>query len=107
MIEIQRYRRPDGSVPFDEWFKALRDQSVQWQIMARVFRMRDGNFGDWAAVGEGVFELRIHSGPGYRIYYGRQGEVLVLLLCAGSKKAQGADIEKAKRYWREWKARPK
>ena len=107
MIEIQRYRRPDGSAPFDEWYGSVPDLAGRLRVMERIYRMAEGNFGDRVAVGEGVFELRIHFGPGYRIYYGRQGEVLVLLLCAGSKKSQTTDIVNAKRYWREWKARPK
>ncbi|MFD2367819.1 type II toxin-antitoxin system RelE/ParE family toxin [Pseudoduganella sp. GCM10020061] len=75
--------------------------------MTRVYRMKGGNFGDHRPIGDGVFELRIHAGPGYRIYYGQHGDELVLLLCGGSKKSQDSDIRIAKGYWREWRVRPK
>jgi putative addiction module killer protein len=107
MIQIERYQRNDGSVPFDDWFESLRDRQGRSHIAARLNRIRSSNFGDHVAVGEGVFELRVHSGPGYRIYFGKEGSAIVLLLCAGAKKSQVADIETAKGYWREWKARRK
>ena len=107
MITIQRYRRPDGFVPFDDWFDKLRDRAARSRIMERIYRMQEGNFGDRVAVGEGVFELRIHSGSGFRVYYGQHGGELVLLLCGGSKKSQAADIGTARGYWREWKMRPR
>ena len=70
-----------------------------WELCARLNRIRLGNFGDCKSVGSGVEELRIDFGPGYRVYYGRDGVLVVILLCGGSKRAQDRDILKAKGYW--------
>ena len=72
--------------------------------MSRIGRLRLGNFGDSKRVGE-VFELRIHIGPGYRVYYGREGETVVILLCGGDKGSQASDIERAEAYWRDYRSR--
>ena len=72
------------------------------RIRARIGRLRLGNFGDSKRVGE-VFELRIHVGPGYRIYYGREGDAAVVLLCGGAKRSQARDIERADEYWRDYR----
>lgn len=69
----------------------------------RIARLRLGNLGDSKSVGQGVYELKVHFGPGYRIYYGLDGEKLVLLLCGGDKKTQKKDIEKAKAFWENYK----
>lgn len=82
---------------FDNWFDCLRDDRAKARIIARLDRMEMGNFGDVRSVGDGVNELRIHYGPGYRVYYVQRGPVVVVLLCGGSKKAQQADIAKAKK----------
>ena len=71
-------------------------------MRARLNRIRLGNFGDCTGVGEGVEELRIDFGPGYRVYFGQQGALVVISLCAGSKKTQDKDIAKAKKYWKEY-----
>ena len=68
-IEIQYYRTPNGKQPFTEWFESIRDKNTQNRIDKRLERLEDGNFGDCQSVGEGVFELRFHFGPGYRIYF--------------------------------------
>ena len=102
-IEIQYYRTPNGKQPFTEWFESIRDKNTQNRIDKRLERLEDGNFGDCQSVGEGVFELRFHFGPGYRIYFGQIGNTLVLLLCAGDKTSQTRDIELAKTYWIEYK----
>jgi putative addiction module killer protein len=99
--EVLVYRTPDGRCPFDEWLSALRDVRAIEKTDARIARLRSGNFGDCKPVGEGVLELRVHYGPGYRIYLGRQARAVVLLLCAGDKPTQSRDIARAKRYWRE------
>ena len=67
--------------------------------------LESGAFGDCEPVGESVFELREHLGPGYRVYFGRHGRSVVILLCGGTKKTQDADIKKAKEYWLDWKRR--
>ena len=81
---------------FDAWLKALRDPTGKARILARIRSAESGNFGDCAAVGGGVFEMRIHVGPGYRVYYGRRGEATYLLLCGGDKSSQRRDIRAAR-----------
>ena len=81
---------------FAEWLDDLRDSRARTRIIARLDRMEMGNFGDVRPVGGGVNELRIHYGPGYRVYFVRRGPVVVILLCGGDKKTQHADIAKAK-----------
>ncbi|MEG4283074.1 type II toxin-antitoxin system RelE/ParE family toxin [Microcoleus sp. A006_D1] len=96
--EIRRYIRPDGRIPFLEWYYSLRDGKAQVKIDARLERVILGNLGDYKSVGQGVFELRINYGPGYRIYFRQVGETIVLLLCSGDKSTQEQDILKAKEY---------
>lgn len=88
---------------FASWLRKLRDQNARARIQIRIRRLSLGNFGDVKPVGEGVSELRIDYGPGYRIYLQQQGSLLVLLLAGGNKKTQQADIGKAKKLAKEWK----
>ncbi len=104
-IEIRQYQTADGRIPFAEWIAALRDRRANQAIAARITRLQAGNRGGWKAVGSGVFELRIDTGPGYRVYCGQDGETLVLLLCAGDKRTQTKDIERARDYWKDYQAR--
>ena len=99
-IEVRVYKSLDGRCPFDDWLLVLRDVRARARIRARIARLREGNFGDAKPIGEGVHELRVHHGPGYRIYFARQGRAVVILLCGGDKQTQPRDIERAKRYWR-------
>ena len=101
--EVRVYTTPTGRCPFNDWLLALRDVRARARIRARIARLRDGNFGDAKPIGEGVHELRVHYGPGYRIYFARQGRAVLVLLCAGDKRTQPRDIERAKRYWRAHK----
>jgi putative addiction module killer protein len=94
-----------GRSPFEQWMRSLRDKQTKARILTRVDRVRLGNFGDCESVGGGVYELRIHFGPGYRVYFGLDGENIVLLLCGGDKSTQVRDIESAKDYWREYQQR--
>ena len=105
MIELLRYQRDDGREPFSEWLTGLRDKIAQARIRVRLRQVEAGNFGDCEPVGEGVIELRIHLGAGYRVYCGRHGKTVVLLLCGGDKGSQVADIKRAKEMWSEWKRR--
>ncbi|HUX89420.1 MAG TPA: type II toxin-antitoxin system RelE/ParE family toxin [Gallionellaceae bacterium] len=105
MIEIFRYQLEDGKEPVTDWLKSLKDKQAQAKIRVRIKRLEAGNFGDCDTVGEGVQELREHLGAGYRIYFGRHGKTVVILLCGGSKKSQAADIKNAKVYWEDWKRR--
>lgn len=102
MIEVRKYQRADGHRPFDEWLESLADAIAVRRITARITRVRAGNFGDCASVGGGVLELRIDHGPGYRVYFGRHGQTLVLLLCGGDKRTQARDILTARNYWNDW-----
>lgn len=86
---------------FDEWLKKLRDKVAKARILARIRSAEAGNFGDSEPVGERVSEMRIHVGPGYRLYYCRTGKVVYLLLCGGDKSTQKRDIKEAKRILRE------
>ena len=97
------YETANGRCPWQEWFDGLRDRKTQAAIDARLLRLRRGSFGDSRALGEGVWELRLHVGPGYRVYFGRDSDTLVVLLCGGAKGSQARDIRRAKRYWRDYR----
>jgi len=101
MYELKEYAECEGS-PFREWFDAL-DAMTAARIDRFVRRMENGNFGDSKQVGGGVQELRMHFGAGYRIYYGRDGDTIILLLGGGSKRKQSVDIAAAKKRWARYK----
>jgi putative addiction module killer protein len=99
---IKEYIAKDGKNHFREWLDNLRDIKTQAKIDIRISRLRLGNFGDTKGIGQGVYELRIHFGPGYRVYYGLEGNKIVLLLCGGDKRTQKKDIKKAVNHWEEY-----
>ncbi len=101
--EIEYYYTPNGQRPFIEWLESIQDIRTQDRIQARADRLKFGNFSDYKPVGDGVCELRLNFGPGYRIYFGMVDRTIVLLLCGGDKSSQRRDIERAKTYWREYK----
>jgi putative addiction module killer protein len=104
MLEIRYYVAVDGRQPFAEWFADL--EPVTRARIARVItRMEQGNLSNVKPVGGGVLEYRIDFGPGYRVYFGRDGEKLVILLSGGSKKRQQRDIEAASACWQDYKRR--
>jgi putative addiction module killer protein len=103
--EIRNYIDPDGQVPFKEWLDSLQDKKVQTIVINRLNRVSLGNLGDCKNLGEGVYELRIHYGPGYRVYFGDIEGVIVILLCGGIKRSQSKDIKRAKEYWLELRNR--
>jgi putative addiction module killer protein len=105
MIDVRRYQRSNGSVPVSDWLGELRDARARAKLGIRFDRVSLGIFGDANSVGEGVLELRENIGPGYRVYLGRRGNALVILLCGGDKSTQDADIKRAKDYWQDWKRR--
>jgi putative addiction module killer protein len=105
MIDLRRYQLSDERVPVSEWLRGLRDSRARAQIEVRLRRVSNGNFGDAKPVGEGVSELRIDAGGGYRVYYGKHGQTLVILLCGGDKGSQQSDITLARAYWADWKRR--
>lgn len=82
-IEIRKYRYANGTVPFDRWFARLRDGRAQTRVLVQLDRLKLGLPGDWKSVGEGVFELRIFEGKGYRVYFAHAGKSVVILLCGG------------------------
>jgi len=91
------------SATFGRWLKKLRDPQAKARIEMRIRRLSLGNPGDVQPIGEGLSEMRIDYGPGYRVYYMQQGSVLIVILCGGSKNAQQSDIVKAKKLAAEWK----
>jgi len=101
--QVENYKLPDGSCPFDDWMDSLRDQRARARIYARVVRVRLGNLGNCEPVGGGVLELKIDYGPGYRVYFGQAGIKLVILLCGGNKSSQAEDIRRAIEYWEDYK----
>jgi len=103
--EIRLYQTSTGAVPFSQWFDKTNDVKTQQRIDARLARIRLGNFGDAKAVGDGVHELRLDFGPGYRIYFGQEGRTIVILLCGGDKSSQRRDIKRAKQFWLDYQER--
>ena len=103
--QIQNYQTADGRTPFEEWLGSLRDLKARVKIEKRLQRVKLGNLGDYRSVGEGVCELKIDYGPGYRVYFGQIGLTILLLLCGGDKSTQEQDILKAKEYWRDYERR--
>lgn len=104
MIEIRQYIDRRGRNPFDRWFERL-DDDTQARITVSLDRLERGNFSAAKGVGAGVQELRLDFGPGYRIYFGKDGEKLVILLGGGTKRRQQADIDAAHALWQEYKKR--
>ncbi len=101
--KVVYYRTANGRIPFLEWLESLKDNQTKDRIISRLDRLGLGNFGDYKFIAGGLFELRFHFGPGYRIYYGQDGDILVVLLYAGDKSSQGNDILKAFEYWLDYK----
>ncbi|KAF0218068.1 MAG: hypothetical protein FD174_3088 [Geobacteraceae bacterium] len=99
---IEYYQGSDGKVPFRDWLDELRDVAAAARIRIRLNRVRLGNFGVIRALGDGVSELKIDLGPGYRVYYAMSGKTVVLLLVGGDKSTQRRDVATAKRYWKEY-----
>lgn len=96
------YQNEDEIEPFTKWIFSLRDSQTRKRIEARLARLEQGNYGDVKPIGEGLSELRLFFGAGYRIYFGEQDEYIVVLLCGGDKSSQNRDIKEAKTYWKEY-----
>ena len=94
MKEVQQTEVQQSKV-FTAWLKGLRDRRARDRILARIDRLSLGNAGDVGPVGEGVSEMRIHYGPGYRVYFTQRGDTVVILLCGGDKRTQARDIKRA------------
>jgi putative addiction module killer protein len=104
-VEIRRYVTASGRDVFGEWLAALKDNTARARIAFRINRLAAGNFGDCKALRQGVCELRIDWGPGYRVYYAPVGREIILLLCGGDKRKQSADIRRAVEYLTDYKRR--
>jgi putative addiction module killer protein len=104
MLELRYYCNSDGESPFEDWFGDL-DAAAAAKVTAALVRVEQGNLSNVKGVGAGVLEYRIDWGPGYRVYFGRDGDVLVILLTGGTKRRQQRDIETAKNLWTDYKTR--
>ncbi|MFZ4542314.1 MAG: type II toxin-antitoxin system RelE/ParE family toxin, partial [Rickettsiales bacterium] len=105
MAEIYDYITSDNVNVFRTWLGSLKDAQAYVRITRRIMLLERGGFGDCKPLQEGVWELRIDHGPGYRVYYGMIGKKIVLLLCAGDKRTQRRDIESAVAYFADYKRR--
>ena len=101
--ELLIFELESGRKPFSDWMDTLIDNPIYETILVRLERVEDGNFGDCEPVGSGIHELRINVGPGYRVYFGEDGD-FVILLCGGKKKTQERDINAARKLWDEYNA---
>ena len=100
---LEYYLDDNGKSPFLEWLYSLRDKVAVYRIRARLDRVELGNFGQAKPIGDGISELKIDHGPGYRVYYAMNGKTVVLLLMGGDKSTQHKDIATAKAYWKRQK----
>jgi len=105
MFEIKHYLNSEGHDVFMEWRSQLADSKVKIAVDRRINRIELGNFGDHKFCRDGVWELRLDLGPGYRIYYAQAEKAVILLLCGGIKSSQGRDISRACAYWQDWQQR--
>ena len=101
-LTILEYRTPNGDNPFRQWLAHL-DVAVRARIQARILRFEMGNLGDHKSVGGGVWEARLMFGSRYRIYFGKDGAMIIVLLAGGTKSTQARDIAAAQRYWRDYR----
>ncbi len=101
--QVENYLDVNDESPFEKWMADLVGQKIHGIILTRIERVKRGLLGDWGPVGGGASELIIDFGPGYRVYFGQDGDK-VILLSGGTKKGQAADIAAAKEYWRDYNA---
>jgi|SRR6185437_2465135 putative addiction module killer protein len=106
-VDIRHYITRSGKDAFNDWLSELADIRAQAKVAARINRLAVGNFGDCKSLGQGLYELRIDWGPGYRVYYAIIARACVLVLCGGDKRTQAADIAKAHEYLTDYKLRTK
>jgi putative addiction module killer protein len=103
--KVEKYLTKQGKDFFQEWLDGLADRKAKILIDKTIAKIRLGNLGDHKSVGEGVQEIRLDYGPGYRLYFAEHGNILVILLCGGTKKRQQDSIDRAKLFWKDWKER--
>ena len=99
---VEVYSNDAGERPFQDWIETLKDRTGADKILLRIRRIPLGNLGDHKFIVDGVFELRIPAGPGYRVYFGRVENSIILLLCGGDKSSQDKDIQQALKYWKDY-----
>lgn len=99
---LKKYVTENGRCPFDEWLDGLKDKKTQAIVATRLNRVVQGNFGLCRSLGGGVSELKVDYGPGFRVYFGEDGDTIVVLLCGGNKATQSKDIERAKAFWADY-----
>ena len=104
MIEVREYIDSQGNSPYTKWFNRL-DPVAAARVATAIYRMEQGNFSNVKSVGGGVHEYRVDFGPGYRIYFGNDGDLLAIVLAGGTKKHQNSDIALAKKNWQDYKRR--
>lgn len=104
MIDVVEYEDEDGSHPYSKWFASLNTPAAL-KVRTAIARIEAGNFSNVKAIGQGVSEYKLDFGPGYRIYFGKDGDKLVILLGGGTKKRQNRDIETAQSLWKAYKSR--
>lgn len=105
MYTIKEYLTPNGRSPYAEWLSTLRDPLAKAKVIIQVDKMELGLLGDVEPIGKGLSELRIHHGPGYRVYFGKESPRTYLLLCGGDKSTQDRDIRRTQKYWQDHKRR--
>jgi putative addiction module killer protein len=105
--KVLTYQDANGNEPFTDWLNSLRDQKGRRTILRRIGRLEHGLYGDCEPIGEGVLELRLFFGPGYRVYFGEEAGRIIILLCGGDKDTQTRDIKAANEYWKEYKGHGK
>ena len=104
-MQLYIYHTPAGKEPFTDWLESLRDRETQMRIRQRLRRLSLGQMGDHKVLGDGIYELRLFFGPGYRLYFAKEKQAVILLLCGGDKSSQTQDIKKARAYWQEHKGK--
>ena len=105
--DVQLYVTEEGKSPFEDWLEGLRDRKARAAIDSRIARLRLGLVGNVREIGEGVHELKVDVGQGYRVYFGNISNVVVLLLCGGDKRTQKADVKRAREFWSDYQERAK
>jgi putative addiction module killer protein len=104
-IEVEIYETIEGQAPFSDWIIKLKNVQASAKILLRLDRVKNGNLGDYKFISDGMFELRVDTGAGYRVYFGRISDDRIVVLWAGDKSTQVRDIEKALEFWMDYRSR--
>ncbi|MBX9253169.1 type II toxin-antitoxin system RelE/ParE family toxin [Desmonostoc muscorum CCALA 125] len=104
-FDVEVYETQEGRVPFSEWLTSLKDTQAAARILLRLDRAKQRNLGDHKLIADGMYEFRIDTGAGYRVYFGRVSNWIIVILWGGDKSSQQRDIEKAQQYWMDYRSR--